>query len=230
MRFREFSDILKDAVKDFFRRPVLLPTIGFLIFVFAATFVAGKLANFSSSWGNIIWTISFFLVFLFVGSFFLGTMISIVACKKNYWKHGAQKTLQNFFALVVFSILYWIIVGILYVITEFMLALQPTVVLSILQFKILAFLILFAYTAGFFVFFSFVNVHITIGNVNFLVGIKKSFQFARREYIATLFVNVLFFVLYYFIAELPQYVGEAVEYLIFLPLFVIILTKFVLRK
>ena len=238
MNIKEFFDLLKESVKDFFRQPrIVLPALCFLIFVFLASFAGKSFASFQSSWGNIIWTSAFFLIFIFVGALFLGVMISVAKEKnsskentlKGAFNEGARNWIANFLALFTFSVLYWIVIGILYVLTEIILSFQPAIVLSILQFKLVAFFVLFAFLAGVFIFFSFMNFYISIYSLNLADSVRKSFSLVRKEYLAVLSLSVLFFVLYWLTAKLPNYFAEVVEYLILLPFFVILMTRFVMR-
>ncbi len=90
-------------------------------------------------------------------------------------------------------------------------------------------LIYFAGLVGILIFLTFSNVCLVVGNLNFREAVKKSIKLVKKEYLAALALNVLIFVILFLLNKVNGIWIDLIEYALLIPLFVLILTRFVLH-
>lgn len=233
MKSKKFFDIFTKAIMGLYKNPaVFIAATVFFIFVFSISLLGKKIAPFlQSSVSNILWVTIFFIIFLAGAAFLFGAVSDFMKPKKEsrgFFNSGRKFWLRNFLLLAILWVLMVMGNGILFLFTKFMTVANPIFAISEATFKIIAFLIYFFWLILFVIFFSFSNCYCVLYDLRLKESIGKSFSLVKKEYLATLSLLVIIFVLTFFLNMIPGSLGEVLVYLISIPLTVFTLTKFVI--
>ena len=96
--------------------------------------------------------------------------------------------------------------------------------------EILFFLIYFAGLAGVIIFLAFSNFYLVFQDLSFFDSIKKSVLLVKKEYVRTLFVIILFFVINEILNLLNNVIiVELVNSLVLAPYLALVLARFVVQ-
>ena len=233
METKKFFDIFAESFKDFARNPSMIASgVGLFIFVYLLSRVGGKIAySFQTSFSNTIWIVLFFILILAFGAFTLGGVVG--RYKKNredikYFLNGKRFWLRNFLILITFAVLYALMNLILFLFTEAMVRFSSNFSVSTDVFRLVLFLISFAYFAGVIIFFSFSGQMVVLNDFKFIEGLRASFRFVKENYLTTLALNVIIFVLFWIFNRAPETLSGFLSYAVFLPFYFVLLTRFVL--
>ncbi len=236
MKLKEFFNIISRGFNDLFRNPSLIIP-GLLLWIFIYLFsrlsvVVNHILYTTSS--LIAWLVFFSLVSLSAMAFVFSGLIKlskeIIHKKKvsprDFFSNGKRFWFGNFsillFILVV-GIVIWAIANYGGIYIGKLLGLEVNAAL------LLYILIYFAGLIGILIFLTFSNVCLVVENLNFSGAVKKSIKLVKKEYPATLALNVLIFVVLFLLNKINGIWIDLIEYTLLIPLFVLILTRFVLH-
>ena len=91
-------------------------------------------------------------------------------------------------------------------------------------------LLYFIGLVGILIWFSFSSFFLVYENKGVKGSIKMSFGFVRRNYLDTLVLSVALFVILFFVNKIQGNLGNAIEYILLIPYFVLVIGRFVLKK
>ena len=231
MNVKEFFLVIAESAKNIFRNPVVvLPGIFLFLFFFVFSKIGGKIAySLETTIKNIAWTGFSWLMFLLVGGFVSAGLIGIcleIVKKKKVGNSFFVSVRKNWFS----NFLVLLIIGLLIAFTFLIHFILRNIISSPDFFRIVALIVSFAWLICFVIFFTFSNFFIVVHGENVKNGIKSSFGFVKKEYLAVLALNIIiFFILPKLIALIPGIFGEIINFVIVLPLVFLILTRFVVE-
>jgi len=235
---KRFLGLFSDSLKDFSRNFWIIIAGLFLFGAFLGiSEIGGKIAySFQTSISNLVWTLAYIAIIFVIGGFVFAGMIGVagkaVRGKRSGWKDffisGKKFWFRNFLVLVLFLVLFDLMNGILFVFGEFMIYLSGWYAVSSEVFRALLFFISFAYLAGFFVFFSFTQFFIVLEDKKLWGGIKSSWKFVKENYLETLSMIVIFFVIFRLTSRIGGNLELLLIYGLVLPYLAFIWTRFVL--
>ena len=236
MRIKEFFYIISRGFNDLFKNPLLIIS-GLLLWVFI--FLFSKISvivnhNLNNASSLLAWLVFFSLVSLAVMSFVFSGLIKISkeiinkkrAITRNFFSGGRRFWFRNLLILlfiVIIGIVIWAIAnyGGIYIGKLFNLEVNAALLLYIL--------IYFAGLVGILIFLTFSNVCLVVYSLNFKEAVKKSIRLVKKEYLATLALNVLIFVILFLLNKVNGIWIDLIEYALLIPLFILILTRFVIH-
>lgn len=239
MKTKEFLNLISESLRDLVRNPlILVPGIVLWIIVSLISEAGGKIAyNLQTTASNVVWLAVTFIVFFAISGGILSGLIGMSSKLENgkaKWKEfnfGVRKFwFRNFIILLFFVILYNVVVnGPLFLFTKLMIYLKPTLELSPEVFRILSLVLAFLLLIGIVIFFTYSNFYVVIENLGIVRSFRKSIKLVKKEYLATISLLVLLFVVYRLILFLPGVTAELVEYVLLVPFGAILMTKFVMK-
>ncbi|MFH1802140.1 MAG: hypothetical protein ABH864_01675 [archaeon] len=233
MKASKFFDIYSDGAKELFSRPIFIVislVLGLLI-----TFVSilGKTITpgLESTFSNVAWTAVAGLIVLALVSYVSAGLIGLERKDglKEFFSVAKKFWLGNLvISLTVVILSNVLLSGSIYLFTRLMLSIRPafevtneTVLWVLPRFIVLIWLM------GVIIFFTFSNVFLVVEKLRVRKAIKRSFKFVKREYPATLFLVISFWIVYRLVNQIGGFMGDVVIYGLVFPYFVLVLTKFV---
>lgn len=240
MDLKKFISLFKDSLSDLIRNPVIaLPSI--LLFIFFILFQKVSVnVNYSlENIGSIAitsWLVFFVLFSLMAISYVFSGMISlsksIISKNKplkfsNFLNGANGFFLKNFIISIIILILYNLIQF-----TSFYLAFFIGKFLSLeaLQASIIFFLLFFLGTIFILILLTYSPFLLVLNKFSIESAIKKSTKLTSKQYIPTLSILIIFFALQKSLLYLPQIAYELVSAIITIPLFILVLARFVLNS
>ena len=233
MKLKKFFDAYVDGLRELFSRPIFIVLSLVLgILLTAVSVIGGGIAGgLASTSANIIWTVIAGLAALTLVSFFSagligiekkGTLRDFISIAKRLWFGNLIIT------LVVVILSNVLISGSIYLFTKFMLNIRSAFeVTSEISLWVLPRVIVLIWLMGVIVFFTFSNVFLVVERLEFRKAIKRSFKFVKKEYPATLFFVISFWIIYKLVNQIGGFVGDVVIYGLVFPYLVLVLTKLV---
>ena len=100
--------------------------------------------------------------------------------------------------------------------------------LAINSAQVIFVLIYFIGLVGLLIFVTFASPLLIIKDLKFKDSIKSSIKLVKKEYLATLGLSTILFILFFLINKIPGIIGEILEYAVIVPYLSIILTRFVI--
>jgi len=175
------------------------------------------------------------LIFLSVGGAVAAGLIEI--CRKTIKSESKERTWNvvwktwfgSFLVLTAYLVFFNLINLSLFLFTRIMIALSPSFVLSTGVFRFFGLLIAFVWVAGIIIFTSFAAFYIVIERESFFRGMMYSARLVKKEYLETLCLSVIFFVVVALIEQIGGTASEVLNYFLVLPYLFLIMTRFVLE-
>ncbi|MFH1290173.1 MAG: hypothetical protein ABIH92_02075, partial [Nanoarchaeota archaeon] len=233
MKSKDFFKLFSEGARKISGNPLMIVgslLLGVILFVISE--LGEKLAiNFQTTLSNILWTAFFSLVFLVLVSYFIAGLIGMALKSvkgevkwKDFSSNANRFWFKNFQVMLLIVIVSILIGRIAHYVAMFIgrmagLSLEAALLLFVL--------IYFAGLIGVLIFFTFSSFLLVKENLKVRKSVRRSFALVRREYLATLSLTIILFVIYYLLGWIPGIVGDVVVYGLALPYFVWILTKFV---
>jgi len=229
---KNFFDLFRESLKDLFGKPlIVLPSAILGLILFGISQLGLILApRFQTTASNIAWTVFVGLASLFLASYVFSGMIGL-AKKKVSWKEFSVNAngfwFRNFQILLLIVLFSFLIGRIAYYGAFF---LGKTLDLEVGAALAVFLLIYFAGLIGILIFLTFSSFFLVVDKLRPRGAIRRSIGFVKRNYLMTLALNIILFVVGYLANKIPGLFGDAVIYVLVVPFFVLVLTKFVVRK
>ena len=233
---KSFTNLFRDSFKDLVQNPILvIPTVSLMVFMIAFSEISIKLSSFLAGRTLIIWEICFLVIYFLAMSFFFSALILMgkdaLKGKTNLrtsFSYSKKFWLKNFLIMLLILALsqlfkFGTIFGITFV--GLKLGLAPSYA------QILYFLAYFASLAGILIFLTFSSFYLIIYNLKVQESIKKSIAFVKKNYLYTLSILIIFFVIS---QVLSTYMGplirgfllELINSVLIIPILSLVLTRF----
>lgn len=230
MKFSQFVNLFLESVKDLVRKPILLlPGLLLFGFIFGFSELGGKVAySLQSTQSNTLWVIFSTIFLLGIGAI-ISVSLVLLASNSKIRKVG-KYFVRTFVILLLYLVLFNLINLVLYIFTLIMSSLSNAFVLPISIFSLLIFIIYFLFIAGPIIFLTFSHVFVVTRDASVKKAISLSFGLVRKEYLATLSMSVLLFVIVFLVGLIESLVGDIIQYVVIVPLTFVIFTRFVLER
>lgn len=234
MKIEDFFRVFAESLKDFIRNPSIIAS-GFALFIFISliSFIGGRIAySFQTTLSNTLWIAAFFVLLLAFGAFILGGIVGNYNKKTSngYFLNASKFWFRNLLVLITFAILYFLIYLIFFLFTEAMIRISSIFPVSPDVIQLSLFLISFAYFTGVIIFFSFSSQMAVLKDSKFIDGIRASFKFVKKNYLPTLALNIIVFVLFWIFSRAPGKLSGFLSYVLLIPFYFALLTRFVLMN
>jgi hypothetical protein len=227
MKFKKVLNSFSEGIKLLVKNPsLILSGLGLWLILQGISVSGSYLApNFQTTASNVAWVIIVWLVSFVAGAYALAGMIGIAKKEKDKFFSSANKFwLRNFLILVFILLVSFIIgrvahYGAFYIGRAANLATTRAVVIFVLIYLI--------GLIGVLVFLTFSNFFLVTKKLKIHEAVRESARFVKKNYFASLFLNVLFFGLFFALDWVKNFVGDILLFGLVLPYFVAVLTKFV---
>jgi hypothetical protein len=236
MNTKNFFVVFKESPRGLYKNPQ--------IFIFAAALWGiFRLLSFISVQVNyhltttipiVAWLIVFSIISLAIMSFFFSGIIGFTgeaihkkAKFRSFFSSGKKFFLRNFLVLLIIALLSIAVGRIAHYAALYIglfLSLQlnyATALFVLIYFLELIFIVMF---------FTFAIFFVVLKNETAFKGIKSSFKFVKKEFLATLSLSVILFIFLFLLNKLGGFYAELVEYLIIIPFVAFIFSRFVLEN
>jgi hypothetical protein len=235
MKAKKFFGIFEKGLKELgrnWRIVVLSVLLGFLLFVVSKIGLAFA-PSMETTFANIVWTIFFGVISIILISYFSAGLIAMAkksikekAGFKEFTSKASLFWFRNFLIVLVIVLISIAIgriahYGALFAGKALELGVNTAVFLFVL--------IYFAELIGILMFFTFSNVFLIVKDLSVWASVKNSARFVKKEYLPTLCLSIVFFVIYYFVNLIPGIFGDFVAYAFVVPFAVLVLTRFVVK-
>ncbi len=230
--FKAIERSIIDLIKNFklIMAGLILGVIIFLFSKFSYT-INKTLVNTPTI---IIWLVFSTLITLAAFSFFFSGMIGVSARivkkeKVKFFKEFLFNSKRHFFNNLLILIIITLAGGIIWVIANYgVMYTGKYLNLELKSATILFMLIYFLFIISFLMFFTFSIFFTVLNDLNFSKSIKKSFNFVKRNYVETLSLNVLTFIIIGLFNKINNPLFDIFEYILLAPLFILIFSRFAL--
>lgn len=227
MKAGKFFKVFSESARRLVRAPILIVAslvLGILFFLISQ--LGAILAvNFQTTLSNILWTAAVGLVSVLLVGFFSAGMFGVLLKRKNgaFFSFGKKFLVRNFVVVLVVLVLGILLGRIVHYVALFIgRALSLNVATAVIVYLILY----FASLVGILIFFAFSSVLLVVKNLSVKNALAESVGFVKRNYLATLSLIVIFYVLFYLFDKIPGYAGDILMYALLLPYFVVVLERF----
>lgn len=227
---KEFFGLLGNALKGLYRNPVVVvPSLLLGAFIFGFSALGGRVAySFQTTLSNVAWTVFSSLLLLIVFAFTFAGLIGMVSKgrpgMKDFFYYGKRFWLRNFLIILVITA----ITGALWAIAQYGgMLIGHGFGMSSKAATVLFVLIYFAGLVGGLAFLSMSSFCLVLYDSSVGKSIKESGALVKKEYLPTLSLLVVFFIIITLTDYIPSYFGAAVEYGLVLPFAVFAFTRFV---
>lgn len=217
-----------DGLKVLYERPVFV-ALGLLLglVLTALSGLGGRIAVYlQTTPSNIAWVVGFGLVSLSIVSYFSSGIIGLTKKEGLMWffKNGNKFWLKNlgvFVVIFVSSMVVWAVAhyGAIFLGKAIGLEIEIATVLFVL--------IYFAGLTGFLIFLSFASFFLVLKRISVREAISKSGVFVKNNYIVTLSLLIVFFVLYSVLDLVGGVLGDLIAFGFLFPYFIIVFKEFV---
>ncbi|MBU0466476.1 MAG: hypothetical protein KJ718_04065 [Nanoarchaeota archaeon] len=234
MKPKDFFNLFGKGLKDIYKNFLILVLsilLGFILFIISQ-FGSALAPRLQTTISNVIWTIVVGLVSLVLVSYFFAGLIGMAkktvkgkAKRKDFTLNANKFWFKNFQIVLIMlavGILIWGIAhyGAFFIGKAFGLNLNAALLIFIL--------IYFAGLVGILIFFTFSSFFLVVNDLNVLESVQKSMKFVKKNYLGTLSLSVVFFVIYFLIDSIEGILGDALIYAVVLPFVVFVMVRFVL--
>lgn len=235
MRVKNFFGLFEEGLNDFFRNPrIVIPGLVLWGFIILFSRYGGGISQTQqtviSAYGLLIIFIVVLLSFTsFVFAGMIGMAKEIVSKKKGggFFSDLGKFGLRNLWIISLITIVS-VLIGRAAHYGAFYIGKTLNLGLGVAQFVFI--LIYFIGLIGVLIWFTFSSFFLVINRLDVGDSIKSSFSFVKMNYLATLSLSVMLFIIYYLVGMVAGRVGEALEYVILLPYATLVLTRFVLKN
>src|SRR3989344_3668014 len=231
MRVKKILDSFNEGIKIIAKNPSLVLSGLVLWLVLLGVSSIGKYLapNFQTTGANVAWTIAVAFVSFIGGSYFLAGMIGVSRKPKEktdrrFFANANRFWLRSFFVILFILISSLLIgriahYGALYIGRAAGLETANAVIVFVLIY-LLGLLSLL-------IFLTFSNFMLVIKNLKIHRAVYESIKFVKKEYLATLILNLAFFALFFALDWIRGFIGDILLFGLLLPYFVAVLTRFV---
>lgn len=234
METKKFFELFGNSAKRILKNPIFIVP-GILLWTAITLFSRFSVfvnQNLSNSIHLTISVIMFWIIMLAIMSFVFSGLIAMASLKKKakigeFFRYGKKFWFKNFWIMLIIALL-GMLIGRIADKGAFLLGTKYE--FNLLKAQIVFFLIYAGGLIGVLIFFTFASFYLVSFNLTIIESIKKSFKLVKNEYLATLALSVLSFVVLFLINKTPKYFGEFLEYVLFLPLAAQIFIRFVLKS
>jgi MFS family permease len=228
MAVKSFFQIFVESLKELIKKPaIVLPSLVLWGILYGLSYLGGKVAySFDLTWENIVWSVGFWIIGALVMGFVFAGMIGM-ALGKEFFGNGRKFLFRNFVILAVILIAS-IITGRVAHYVAFVIG--KALNLGIDPARFLFMLVYLFGLIGFLIFLTFSSFFLVWKNLSVPESIKASVKFVKRNYLSVLSLSVVIFVVFFLVARVTEVISELLEYLILVPLSVLIFTKFMVSE
>ncbi len=236
MSDKSMFSLVKSSLANFFRSPILI-ALGVVLFFFFFVYskFGGTAAHyFQTTFSNLFWVLFSTAVFILVSGVFTTLFIFYSQKDCKILKIKAQSAIKKFWlknSLVVFLyLIFFNLVNLtLLLFTRLLIYLSPHFRISVEMFRLSSTIIAFVWVAAIIIFLSFVSFFIVLENLPFFSAIRSSINFVKWNYIPTLSLTVIFYVVIFFINKINNAYADFLNYALVLPFMFLLLTRFVIE-
>lgn len=218
-----------------------IPLICLLIFFYILSYFSVYLNHkLLSSLALTVWLVIFSLISILAVSYvscgLIGMSKEIISKKRSpaFFKYSKKFFLRNFVIILIIILIYNTIRLVSFYSAYYI---GKSLTLSVENAQILFTSIYFIGLAGLAIFFTFSNFYLVIKDYSIIKSIKRSFSLVKKEYLNTLTIILIFFVLISFIDTYINYsvlniisVGELIKTLFVYPILFLVLSRFFVSK
>jgi hypothetical protein len=224
MKVKEFGKKLYEGLL-ILKKPVLIASgVVFFLILLGISFLGKIIAsNFQTTSSNIIWVAVVALVSFGFGAYVFAGMIG-AAVGRGFFRSANKFWFRNFI-IVLFVVLASILIGRIAHYAAFYIGRAMS--LDTTSAVILFFLLYFIGLVGAMIFLTFSSFFLVARGLKIDGAVRDSASFVKRNYLATLILNVLFFALFFLSDWIPNVLGDVILFGLVLPYFVAVLTRFV---
>src|SRR3989344_2616060 len=229
MTFAEPLHILLDTIKTISKKPhILLISFSMHLWLLLLTVLLGKLTpSITTPTVSYMLIIAYFIAALLGGSCALFYMTTIIASTKKKHNHSLQ--ISSTFAAVLLLIL----VQRLHVKLNELLVTLLFPIIGQKATALLLFILLITILLTILTFIAFIPTYTSLLPINPLSALKKSWRFAKRNYLVILPLFIFFFILFDLSTRLEGMLGKTgldiLYWIVLFPLFIGTLTKLVTK-
>jgi len=157
----------------------------------------------------------------------VGRLLGRVRLGRVFFEAGREFWFRNSLVLFLFLIFFQLINIVLFVFTRVMISGEFGI--SVEAFRLISTLISFVLVVGIGVFLTFSNFFVVVKNLSAFGGVRSSIGFVKREYLATLSLSVILFVIVYLVGRIGGIAADLISYVLVLPFAFLVLTRFVVE-
>jgi len=230
----DIYNVFEKSVKDYFSNlKIVIPSAVLWGLIFLVSIAGASIAyKLQTTLGNIAWTVGAWVLTIGMMGYFFSGMIGMALDnvnekRKGFYYYAKKYWFRNFLILAA-VMLVGILIGRVAHYVAFYLGQIFSLDVGPAQFVFL--LIYFLELIGVLVFFTFSSVFLVIDDKNVLESIMRSKNFVKKNYLSTLTLSVIIFMILFIIGFVPGGYAELLEYIIVVPLSAIILLRFVLQR
>ena len=230
MKVKKFLKNFSEGAKSLLKEPILIVSgLVLWLVLWGVSFLGGVLApSFQTTWANVAWTVGVGLVSFLLGAYVLAGMVGVLKNKKGSvgsFVKSANSFWARSFLILVFILIIGFIIGRVAHYGAFYIGKATN--LEVMGAVVVFVLIYFIGLVGAVVFLTFSNFILVLRNLKTSAAVRASIALAKKEYPATISLNVIFFLLFLFVDWIPGIAGEVLLFGLLLPYLVAVLTRFV---
>ncbi|MBI5804310.1 hypothetical protein HY450_03635 [Candidatus Pacearchaeota archaeon] len=232
----KFVEVLREGFEDFYNSPVIMVPAIFLWLGVSLLSAISERVNFGlgGSWKIIVWFVFSSAIFLVLLAYAFSGIIGMcrVSLKRktnlgDFVANADKFFLRNFLVILIIVAVGAAVGQVAYYLAFFI---GKSLNFGVNAARALYLLIYFAELVGAVIFFTFSNFCLVIYETKLIGAIKHSFSIVKKEYLATLVLSVLLFVIIFLLGWVPGIFGELIEYILIIPLVSSIFTRFVVES
>lgn len=234
MSLKFLIDLFKKSFEIYLKNPyIIIPSIFLWLFIIAFSALSVKLNYIlQNTFLLSTWLVVFSILILLIISFFFSGLIGMcflsVERKSNFrdfLKYSRKFWLKNFIVIII------ILMGInivRFISHNIAIIIGKSLELDVRIATGLFFILYLGGIIGFLIFFSFSSVYLVSYNFSILKSIKKSFNLVKKNYIETLIILTLYYVISQILERYAARIGvEIINALFIVPYFAVLLVRFV---
>jgi len=237
MKPGKFFGMFEKGFGDLWKNPlVIIPGVMLGVFFSVLSELGWNYAyGLSTTTGNVVYTILVALVSLFAMGYIFSGLIGmskkIVEGKKAVWKDFSSNAgkfwFRNFVVLLVIAVVSIVIERVAFY-GAFFIGRIFDLGVGAAQFVFI--LIYFIGLIGVLIFLTFSSFYLVLEGLIIVGSMRKSVRLVKKEYLATLSLIVILFVVLFLLNSVSGFFGDILEYAFFVPLLALVLVRFVLNK
>lgn len=236
MSLKFLAGLFKKSFEIYLKNPyIIIPSVFLWIFIIAFSALSVKLNYIlQNTFLLSTWLVIFSILILSIVSFFFSGLIGMCFLSINrksnlidFFKYSKKFWLKN---LIVIIIILLGINTIRYIAHNLGIIIGQSLALDIRIATVLFFILYLGGIIGFLIFFSFCSVYVVAYDLSILDSIKKSFNLVKKNYIETLIILTLYFVISQILERYAARIGvEIINAFFIVPYFAVLLVRFVYR-